>query len=716
MLYLCGQCSKSHICPMRYSEIIEGLRSAPFVRLLLPLAVGVIFQARLFTLKPSAVYLCLALLLLMLLTHRYAVSYARRWWFGFLTFAFLFFAGVALMQGVKQKSDLPLAQKVNVVALLTDEPSAGANFTKLNLTVQAYEDTASVWHSVSEKILLYVRRDSVAPQLKLGDKLVARVALSPLPPPKNPHEFDYSTYMQQRGIFASAFANSDSYAVVSHNNIPQWKIFPKELRKKALAFFEQQGVRGEELAVLQALTLGDKSLLDSDLRQSYMAAGAMHILAVSGLHVGIISMILSFLLKPLERRRHGRLLRGIIVLLCIWSYALVAGFSASVLRAAIMFSVLTVGGMLNRRTNTYNTLAFSAFLLCLFNPFCLFDAGFHLSYAAVLSILFFQPRIYRLLTFKRWLPNAVWELVAVSVAANIGTFPITIFLFQQFPLYFIVTNILVTLPTIAVMGGFLTTLALCWIPYVGWLLAMGTNYSIVALNFFIRLVENLPSSLLEALWITPLQTWLLLLGITLASFFMWTKKSKLLLLALSLLVVFAGLRTVAKYKQAQQKVMAVYSVKNASLITFVSGHNGFVLCDSTDFSANFDFNVKAHMSKLGFAGLKSLDKVALQQANREELNDKNICSGFIAFSGKVVKILCDEKRSKPSQPLPVDYLVLTSQCTLRPEQILEIYHPQHFIIDASVSARDANRFKRALSERGIACHCVRDSGAFIQVF
>jgi competence protein ComEC len=701
---------------MRYSEIIEGLRSAPFVRLLLPLSAGIIFQARLLALKPSAAYLCLALLLLMLLTHRYAVSYARRWWFGFLAFAFLFFAGVALVQNVKQQSDLPLAQKVNLLALVSDEPSAGANFTKLSLTVQAYEDTASVWHSVSEKILLYVRRDSVAPSLRFGDKLVVRVALSLLPPPKNPHEFDYSAYMRQRGVFASAFANSDSYAVVSRDNIPKWKIFPKEVRKSALAFFVQQGVVGEELAVLQALTLGDKSLLDSDLRQSYMAAGAMHILAVSGLHVGIISMILSFLLKPLERRRYGKLLRGVIVLLCIWSYALVAGFSASVLRAAIMFSVLTIGGMLNRRTNTYNTLTFSAFLLCLSDPLCLFDAGFQLSYAAVLSILFFQPRIYRLLTFKRWLPDAVWGLVAVSVAANIGTFPITIFLFQQFPLYFIVTNMLVNIPTILVMGGFLATLALCWIPHVGWLLAMGTNYSIVALNFCIRLVENLPSSLLEALWITPLQTWLLLLGITLASFFMWTKRSKLLMLALALLVVFAGLRAVSKFEQAQQKVMAVYSVKNASLITFVNGHRGFALCDSADFFNNFDFNVKAHLSKLGFAGLKSLDRIALRQASREELSGKNICSGFVAFSGKVVKILYDENRSKPQQPLPVDYLVLTSQCKLRPEQVLEIYHPQHFIIDASVSVRDAARFKRTLSEREIACHSVRDSGAFVQEF
>lgn len=701
---------------MRYSEAIEDLRSAPFVRLFLPLAAGVVFQVGVLPIKPSTTLVCLALFLLMLWAHRFATSYVRRWWFGTAAFAFLFFTGVALVQGVKQKSDLPLAQKVNLLAVVSDEPSVGASFTKLTLAVQAYEDSARTWHGAGEKMLLYVRNDSSAPPLRMGDKLLTRVALSPLPPPKNPYEFSYGAYMRQRGVFVSAFANAGSCAVVSRDNLPPWKVFPKQLRRSALAFFERQGVGGEELAVLQALTLGDKSLLDSDLRQSYMAAGAMHILAVSGLHVGIISMILGFLLKPLERRRYGKLLRGAVVLLCIWVYALVAGFSPSVLRAALMFSVLTVGGMLRRATNTYNTLAFSAFLLCLLNPLCLFDAGFQLSYAAVLSILFFQRRIYRLLTFRRWLPNAVWELVAVSLAANIGTLPITVFLFKQLPLYFVLTNILVTLPTIFVMGGFLATLALCWIPHVGWALAWGTSGCIAVLNFCIRLVESLPSSLLEALWITPLQAWLLLLCIVLLALYIWARRTKMFLLSLTFLAACLGLRAANKYAQAEQKVMAVYCLKNTSLIAFISGGSGFALCDSADLESSFDFNLKNHMASLGFAGLSSVEKVALQQAGRGEVSDKNICQGFVSFAGKTVKILCNEKHCNPPQPLPVDYLIVTSQCRLRPEQLLKMYQPQRVIIDASVAARDARPLRRALAERGVPCHSVRDSGAFVQHF
>ncbi|MDR2937826.1 MAG: ComEC family competence protein [Prevotellaceae bacterium] len=703
---------------MRYTEIVEDVRSAPFVRLFLPLAAGVIFQVSVFPVKPSATLLCLALFLFAVLAHKFFTSYARRWWFGFAAYLLLFFAGVALVQNVKSESELPVGKTIFVEALVNDEPSVGASFTKLNVKTISYQDSLNEWRSLREKMVVYLRNDSTKPAPRMGDKILAKLKLSPVPAAKNPYEFDYGAYLRKQQIFTTAFANADSYLVISSGNARIWQLFPKMVSSHLLRYFSQQGLKGDELAVLQALTIGDKSLINSDLKQLYMDTGAMHILAVSGMHVGIISMILGWLLIFMEKRKHGKVVRGVLVLVFIWLYSLVAGLAPSILRATIMFSVVTVGQMFSRRTNTYNSLAFSAFLLCVLNPYCLFDAGFQLSYVAVISIVFFYPHIYRLLHFKRWLFDSAWSLVAVAIAANIGTFPVTLFLFHQFPVHFILTNVLATLPTTFAMGGFLATLIFMFIPipYVGWAFAQATGWCIWALNFVIRLTDSLPFSRVEALWLTPLQTWLLLLCIVLFAFFIWTKRTKLFLASLVLLVACFALRALNKYEQAQQKVMAVYSVKNTSLITFVNGRSGFALCDSLEVENNFDFNTKNHLAQLGFAGLKSVEKIPLQRAENEEIVNENICQGFVAFSGKTVKILRNEPRRKPQQPLPVDYLILTSQCQLRPEQILEIYQPQHFIIDASVAAREAYRFRRVLAERSVPFHCVRSSGAFVQHF
>ncbi len=703
---------------MRYTEIIEDLRSAPFVRLFLPLALGVTFQVQLFQVKPSITPVCLALLFVLIATHKLNLSYSRRWCFGVVLYLFLFFTGIALVQNIKTESDYPVGRSIYVEAVVNDAPVKGDRFTKLNVLASAYSDSLNTWRKVEEKMIFYLRIDSSKVAPRMGDKILTRLTLSPLPAAKNPYEFDYGAYLKQRQIFSSAFINSDSYVIISSGNTPLWRVFPTAVSSYLLNYFSKQGLQGDELAVLQALTIGDKSLLNSDLKQLYMDTGAMHILAVSGMHVGIISMILGWLLVFMKKQKYGILLRGLLILVFIWLYAVVAGLSPSILRATIMFSIVTIGGMLNRHTNTYNSLTFSAFLICALDPYSLFDAGFQLSYAAVISIVFFYPYIYHCLNFRRWLPDALWSLVAVAIAANIGTLPVAVYLFHQLPVHFILTNVLSTLPTMAAMGGFLATLIFVHFPIsqVGWFCANFTGYSIKALNGSIRFVEGLPYARIEALWLTSLQAWLLMLSIVMLALFIWTRKTKLVLLALTLFSACLCLRIATKYEQAHQKMLTVYSVKNASLITLVNGRAGFALCDSADLSNTFDFNVKNHMVSLGFAGLKSLERIALQDIGSEKFQHYNVYKNFINFAERTVKILHDEKLHNPHQPLPVDYLILTSQCKLKPEQVLAMYHPQLFIIDASVSAREVARFKRVLTTHGLPFHNVRENGAFIQNF
>ena len=169
----------------------------------------------------------------------------------------------------------------------------------------------------------------------------------------------------------------------------------------------------------------------------------MHVLAVSGLHVGIIFFILNFLLTPLNRNKRLLKIKLFLLVGALWFYAFLTGLSPSVMRSCTMFSFIVVGENLNKRTNIYNTLAASAFLLMLINPLIIFGAGFQLSYIAVISIVFFQPRLAALVAVKNRILKYVWDLFTVSVAVQIGTAPISIFYFHQFPVYFWLSNFIV---------------------------------------------------------------------------------------------------------------------------------------------------------------------------------------------------------------------------------------------------------------------------------
>ena len=248
-----------------------------------------------------------------------------------------------------------------------------------------------------------------------------------------------------------------------------------------------------------------KDELDFEVKQAYAAAGAMHVLAVSGLHVGIIFLILNTLLAILDTSKKGRIVKAIILLISLWSYAMITGLSPSVLRAATMFSFVIMGTVLNRSSSIYNTLAASAFFILIINPNLLFEVGFQLSYVAVLGIVYLQPLIYKRIYTRWWLLDKVWAITAVSIAAQIATLPLTLFYFNQFPVYFMLSNLLV-IPSAAVILilGILLFIA-SPIPFIsesiGWVL----NKFIEGLNFGIKEIEVLPNSLIEGLSINVLE-------------------------------------------------------------------------------------------------------------------------------------------------------------------------------------------------------------------
>ena len=248
---------------------------------------------------------------------------------------------------------------------------------------------------------------------------------------------------------------------------------------------------GDELAVLRALAIGDKSSLTRELRAAYRESGALHLLALSGLHVGLIYALLVWLLRPLGGHRAARLIRSGLILCALWAYALITGLSASISRAVLMITFYEASGLLSGDRDAFAALFGSALLLMLFHPESPRDIGFQLSYTAVLSILLLHPWLKGLLQTRSRLLSRVWELLCVSICCQATCGVLAWYYFGTFPRYFLVTTLLAIPLTTAVMYGIAATLAVTGLSTLLPFLTPVSALSIHALTCLLRLLNKL---------------------------------------------------------------------------------------------------------------------------------------------------------------------------------------------------------------------------------
>ena len=293
------------------------------------------------------------------------------------------------------------------------------------------------------KVLLSIKIDSTSKELyKVDDVLVLYAPLLSISKPQNPYHFDYSAYLKNLDVYHQ-FRISENEILNRYKGSRTIVGLAEEFRNYAIQQLERTKIQDDERSIIQALVLGERRDISKRLYEEYAAAGAIHILAVSGLHVGILFLILSWLLSFTEALPGGRFIKTILLLLLLWGFALLSGLSASVIRAVTMFSFFSMAQLSRRPTNSYNTLFLSFFILLLINPKWLFHVGFQLSYIAVLSILLLQPILFKVYIPKNLLLKKLWGIITVSIAAQIGILPLSLYYFHQFPGLFLITNVIV---------------------------------------------------------------------------------------------------------------------------------------------------------------------------------------------------------------------------------------------------------------------------------
>ncbi|MCY2688634.1 ComEC/Rec2 family competence protein [Salinimicrobium sp. TH3] len=321
------------------------------------------------------------------------------------------------------------------------------------------------------KLLLLTPKDSLKKPFLEGEKIMLSSPLDPIAAPLNPHQFDYSAFMSRKDIWRQSDSRKGAYIKLSDHN-SGISTAAANFRKKITHALEENNFGKDELSLVQALLLGQKQDISAATYNNFAAAGAIHILAVSGLHVGIILLLLHQMFKPLERFKKGKLIKTLIVILCLWGFAILAGLSPSVVRAVTMFSFLAVGMEMNRRTSALNSVFLSLMLLLLIKPQWIFEVGFQLSYLALLSIILFQPLLRHLYSPSNRIGKYFWDLLTVTIAAQVGVLPLSLYYFHQFPGLFFLSNLLI-------------------LPFLGLILILGV------LVIFLALLDILPYYLAE---------------------------------------------------------------------------------------------------------------------------------------------------------------------------------------------------------------------------
>ena len=547
--------------------------------------------------------------------------------------------------------------------------------------------------SLRGKSILNVKKDALRSIFKVDDVFSTSATFSDINGALNPNQFDYKNYLEKQYIYHQISVDHHQLLPVSSKAHSVFG-FAARLRHRINSKLVMYQFQPDERALINALLLGQRQDISPEIYDSYSKAGAIHILAISGLHVGIILLLLNTFLKPLEYLKHGKLIKTGLIVAILWSFAIVAGLSASVTRAVAMFSIVAIGMNLKRPTNIFNTLAMSMFFLLLFKPMFLFEVGFQMSYLAVISIVAFQPLFVRLYQPTFWPVKKLWQIFTVTLAAQLGVLPLSLFYFHQFPGLFFLSN-LVIIPFLGVILGFGILIIL--LALIGnlplWMAELYGNI-ISLMNKFIEWI-----AIQEQFVVTEISFSLLLMlsaYLFILSLFFLLKKlnfKKLSLLMISVLIIQSVL--IVEKQQHQTSEFVVFHKNKQSLIGLKS-HSKLQLWHSLEGKHLMgDPIIKNY--KIGNS-IKAIHQDSLQN--------------LYILQNKLLLVIDSEGIYKVPQLHP-NYILLRNSPKINLTRMLDSLNPELLIADGSNYKSAAMRWERSCQKQKIPFHWTSKKGALV---
>ena len=580
----------------------------------------------------------------------------------------------------------------------------------------------------SGKILLYFDNKTIE-KPKYGDVFFVKGNPQEIASPKNPEEFDYQRYMRRQNIGYQQYLRVENLEKVGNEPSNILINFALRINAHADSTFTTFVEGKNQYGVANAMILGQRDDLSSDLMQAYSAAGAIHVLSVSGLHVGVIYAVLLWMFGFMKRKgKYGKMVFFFLIFSVLWFYAFVTGLSSPVLRSSIMFSIFLIAETFNKNKDGYNTTALSAFVLLLYNPNFLFNVGFQLSYLAVFGMIHFQPKLNPIWVIDKkkswlhWLGDRTWKVTTVAVAAQIATFPITVYYFHQFPNYFIFANpVVILLSSIVLMYGLgfviLGELLLLFnqtitINYFG----QGLKYTILWLNETVLFFERLPLAITKFLWISTYEMWLLY-GLIFGFIALWkTRKFVWVWINCGIVGNLIVLNVLGNLQQKNQTLLTILSTPKHSTLTFIEGKNATILADKAFLESRKDigFRVNNYWSSRGIRDTLKVDLLEKYNSVNNTFRMQSRDSvAVIAWKDKTFLWISKNMKHKDLKVNNVsfDYLILANKSVKDLNQIIGKVQFKNLVIDGSYTRWYADKLSAQAEEMGLKSCDLTKSGA-----
>ncbi len=694
----------------------------PFVRIVIPFAAGILIYAIWQFHFPLPIVPGIVLVTIILQWQWQKSSstlFRKNYWLGVGLNASLFLAG---NQTAFYKADINHPDQFNqaekkfgyLILTLLEPPIEKDNSFKACAHVNFLSDGITL-KKVCGYGIVYLQKDSFTRLLHYGDEIIVKNNFNEIPSPKNPDEFNYKRYLWYQEIYSSAYLKSEDWKPMHRNeahwffNVSFW------LRDHCRQAFEEFIKDPREESVMEALVVGYRDNMSQEIQQAYASAGVIHVLAVSGLHVGILYLVLERLLFFMRKRKQLRRMQSFIIVLVIWLFAFVTGLSGSVVRAAMMFSLIALGKNWNLTANPFNIIASSALIILLWNPLLIMDVGFQLSYAAVISISAFVSHMNWWMVRETKFGDFLWKTTSMSLAAQLGTLPLTTFYFHQFPTLFLLANIIVIpVSGVLLVGGIVLALVQWWKP-VAIVIAFLLEKVEWLMNEFIVRLSNISFSVIKVGNFTWWQAaMVLIIIILLVQYFLHHRKSYFFLsLGLFFLLILSG--ALETFLNQRKKEVTVYAFRNNCLLEFRNGNGSILFCDSA-FSSD-PWHHKYLQQHHQWEGVCTPEEISWSMKNRDLSVTQTISlwsqNNYFQFQNFRLVVVNERPKKKPPQKrLHVDAILIAQSPKISLAQLLKYYDAPLIILDGSNKMYHVNKWREESAVLGVKCYDVMKEGAW----
>lgn len=681
-------------------------KAMPLMRMLLPLMAGIVIQYY----CQIAIGFCIIPaitgcgLLLIYLTLNNSLKFISSWLAGIaISLCFISIGGcISFQKNMENQSNwighYYVAKAPVLVTLQEPLIEKAKSFKALASAAIVFNN--NMGHPVKGDLLLYFKKDSLRPPLAYGSQIMIYKPLQLITNTGNPGAFNYQQYCRFQNISYQVFLTPSDYHLLSTTHTQFFKQWLIKAKMGVLAILRQNIKNQESLGLAEALLIGYRDDLDKTLVQAYSNTGVVHIIAISGLHLALIYGLLITLLRPFQKFRLFRLIKPVVILSVLWGFSFIAGAAPSILRCTVMFTFIVLGETLNKRSNIYNNLAASAFTILLFSPFSLWDVGFQLSYAAVFSIVLFEKHIQNCLYFTNKLLKKAWELISITLSAQILTLPIILYYFHQFPTLFLFTNLFAVPLSGLILYEELLLLVVSPLAVAGKIIGAATAWSIGLMDDLIKRVDGLPMLTLQGLQISISQTILLYIVIAGIAWWLLQRQNKGLILTFAALLFFFIIRSIDFIKSNRQQKLIVYNVPNHQAIDIVAGRN-------CKFTGDSILVTDGLLQKFHLAPSRILYRISPV--------GKTFNKEFILLSNPK-KIILIDKPVYTEQNVPrikADVVILSKNPPVSFEQLTRIFDCNEYILDASNPLWKINKWKKECSNLPLHLYSIPERGAFV---